>query len=48
MDGRQARVAGADGVAPLGLEVVQEGADEPGVEIRVSRREGALPVLAVA
>jgi hypothetical protein len=29
----EAGVAGADGVAALGLEVIQEGADELGVEI---------------
>ena len=29
----EAGVAGADGVGALGLEVIQEGADEPGVEV---------------
>lgn len=33
VDGRQSGVAGADGVAPFGLEVIEKGAHEPGIEV---------------
>ena len=44
----EAGVAGADGVGTLGLEVIQEGADELGVEVLQLSRDGGRPVCCAA